>query len=353
MAQENPTHEHDAEQGDSRPNEASNTPDRDTATKKKSNLVSNILIVVGVVLLVVAGFIYLQNMQNYQKIDEENERVAEYAKLSDDENTPPNVDWEALKAMNPDVVGWLQVPGTVVNYPVFQTNDNDYYLNHAPDRSDSIGGSVFLDYENAAPGMVDAQTIVYGHHMRNGSQFKQIADMEDQSLFDVVKTVWYVTEKNGAYNLAPVFLYYTNEDDLDVRQFTFDNDEAYRNYLKMYFEKAQTKRPDAEQILAQVKHIFTLSTCNYYDGLGRTLLVCAPKSEIPGTPEYEAAKAAEAKAAEAKKAEEQQQPEDQQAEPQQESQQDEPQQEVQQAEPQQQEAQPQSNEADAEAGIEG
>ena len=105
----------------------------------------------------------------------------------------------ALKAMNPDVVGWLQVPGTVVNYPVFQTDNNEYYLDHAPDRSDSIGGSVFLDYENSAPGMVDAQTIVYGHHMRNGSQFKQIADMDDQSLFDVVKTVWYVTEKNGAF----------------------------------------------------------------------------------------------------------------------------------------------------------
>ena len=348
MAQDKPTQEHDEKIDDPQSKKTPSAP-TDAAPKKKSNLVSNILIVVGVVLLVVAGFIYFQNMQNYQKIDEENERVAEYAKLSDDDNTPPQVDWEALKAMNPDVVGWLQVPGTVVNYPVFQTGDNDYYLNHAPDRSDSIGGSVFLDFENASPGMVDAQTIVYGHHMRNGSQFKQIADMEDQKLFDVVKTVWYVTEKNGAYNLAPVFLYYTNEDDLDVRQFTFDNDEAYRNYLKSYFEKAQTKRSDAEQILAQVKHIFTLSTCNYYDGLGRTLLVCAPKSEIPGTPEYQAAKEAEAKAAEAKKAEEQN-PEEQQ-EPQQ-GQDESAQGEGQQAEAQQAE-QPQSDGPEAEAGIEG
>ncbi len=279
-----------SEQEESKQTTPSDSPQGD-APKKKSNLVSNILIVVGVALLAVAAFIFIQNNQNYQKIDDENQRVAEYAKLSDDENTPPQVDWEALKAMNPNVVGWLQVPGTVVNYPVFQSTDNDYYLNRAPDRSESIGGSVFLDYECKAPGMVDAQTIVYGHHMRNGSQFKQIADMEDQKLFDTIKTVWYVTEKQGAYNLAPIFLYYTNEDDLDVRQFTFKNDDEFHKYLSDYFAKAQTKRADADKILPQLKHVFTLSTCNYYDGLGRTLLVCAPKSEIPGTPEYTAAQA--------------------------------------------------------------
>lgn len=270
--------------------------ERSGAPKKKSNLLSNILIIIGVALLLVAGGIYVSNMMNYQKIDEGNERVAEYAKLSDDENTPPNVDWASLKALNPDIVGWLQVPGTVVNYPVYQTGNNDYYLHHAPDKSDSIGGSVFLDFECTAPGMVDAQTIVYGHHMRNGSQFKQIADMDNQTLFDGMHTIWYATEQQGAFNLAPVFLYYTNEDDLDVRQFTFNSDEEFRAYLNKYLSKAVTKRADAEQIVAQISHAFTLSTCNYYDGYGRTLLVCAPKSEIPGTPEYEATHAARSEA---------------------------------------------------------
>lgn len=251
----------------------------DKPKKKKGNLLSNLLIIVGVVLLAVAGYIYYQNWQNYHKIDEANERVAEYAKLSDDENTPPTVDWEALKAMNPDVVGWLQVPGTVVNYPVFQTTNNEFYLDHAPDKSYSIGGSVFLDYEGTKPGLVDAQTIVYGHHMRNGSQFKQIADMENQELFDGIKTVWYVTEQ-GPYNLAPLFLFYTSENDYDVRQFQFENDEAFRTYLNTYLAKAVTKRADAEQIVAKAKHVFTLSTCNYYDGYGRTVLVCVPKNEI-------------------------------------------------------------------------
>lgn len=271
--------------------------DTELPNKKRRNLVSNILIAVGVVLLVVAGVIFFRNNQNYQKIDESNERVAEYARLSDDSHQPPAVDWAALHEINPDIVGWLEVPGTVVNYPVCQAPDNDYYLNHAPDRTDSIGGSVFLDYENTSPGLVDAQTIVYGHHMRNGSQFKQIADMDSQERFDGVDTVWYVTEQ-GAFELAPLFLYYTSEEDTDVRQFSFPDVEAYRAYLNGYLGQAVARRANAEEAVRVVNHVFTLSTCNYYDGYGRSLLVCGLKSEIPGTPQYDAVQAQAQAAAE-------------------------------------------------------
>ena len=258
--------------------------------KPHRNLLSNILVAAGVVLLCLAGGIYVHNEENYRQIDETNERVAEYAKLTDEGEVPPDVAWEALKAMNPDAVGWLQIPGTIVNYPVFQASDNDVYLNRAPDGSSSIGGSVFMDCENTKPGMADAQTIVYGHHMRNGSQFKQIADMDKQELFDGVNLIWYVTEQ-GAYDLVPLFLYYTNADDADARQLTFEDATAFHTYLRGYFERAVTKRDDAEAVIAQVEHVLTLSTCNYYDGYGRTLLVCVPRNEVPGTPQYEARKA--------------------------------------------------------------
>ena len=265
-------------------------PVRDPIDKppSKNNMTSNILIVVGVLLLIIAGVIFAINTMNYRKIDDENKRVAEYAKLTDDGEQPPVVDWEALKAMNPDVVGWLQIPGTIVNYPVFKSDDNDYYLHHAPDRSESIGGAVFMDYEGTSPGMVDPQTIIYGHHMRNGSQFKPIADMDNQELFDGVKTVWYVTE-GGAFKLAPLFLFYTNEEDTEVRQFQFQNPDEFRAYLNKYLAAAKTRRSDVEAAVNAVSHVLTLSTCNYYDGYGRTLLVCAPKSEIPGMPEYQPA----------------------------------------------------------------
>ncbi len=269
-----------------------------TEKPRRRNWVSNLLIVVGVALLVVSAAIFFYNSRNYQEIDEKNERVATYAKLTDDPGLPPEVDWEALKAMNPDVVGWLQIPNTVVNYPVFQGPNNEYYLERAPDGSTSIGGAVFMDYECTSPGFVDAQTIIYGHHMRNGSQFKQIADMEKQELFDGVSTIWYVTEQ-GAYNLMPLFVFYTTESDTEVRQFQFESPDQYHAYLNTYLGKAVSRRADADQIIGSLSHTLTLSTCNYYDDYGRTLLVCALKSEVPGTAEYNAMQEALAQAAQA------------------------------------------------------
>ncbi|MCH4119933.1 MAG: class B sortase [Atopobiaceae bacterium] len=96
--------------------------------------------------------------------------------------------------MNPEVVGWVQIPNTVVSFPVYQASDNDKYLHTNAEGTYSLGGQVFMDYQNQAPGMLDQQTIIYGHHLRNGAMFKPIADMDKQEAFDSVSTVWYVTE---------------------------------------------------------------------------------------------------------------------------------------------------------------
>lgn len=250
-------------------------------TRKKRSvgrIVSNVLIVVGVALIIAAAAIWGRNQWRYHEQDVETEKLATYVKLGDDSHAAPVVDWAGLKAINPEVVGWLEIPGTVVNYPVYQHSDNEYYLTHNADGSTSIGGQVFMDSEGTAPGMVDPVTIIYGHHLRNGAMFKQVADMDKQDLFDQVDTVWYETE-TATYELEPLFLYYTTPEDTTVRIFEFGADEDYRAYLQGKLASAVTRRSDAEQIIQQCQHVLTLSTCNYYDGYGRTELVCVPKAE--------------------------------------------------------------------------
>ena len=135
-----------------------------------------------------------------------------------------------------------------------------------------------MDYENSTPGMVDNQSIIYGHHLKNGTMFEQVAAMDDQSRFDEITTVWYVTE-TGSFELEPLMLYYTDPDDQNVRQFTFESTDAFHSYLGALLSKAVTRRGDAEQVIQGAEHVLTMSTCNYYDGYGRTILVCVPKSE--------------------------------------------------------------------------
>lgn len=247
-------------------------------TRKSSKIVSNILLAVGIVLLLAAAGIWGFSQWRYHEQDVVNEELASYATLSDDPNQPPVVDWAGLKAINPDVVGWIQIPGTVINYPVYQGKDNDYYLNTNAHGVYGIGGQIFMDYENQAPGMLDPQTIIYGHHLKNGSMFKQIADMDNQEFFDGIDTVWYVTE-DANYELMPLFVYYTTPDDSAARTINFSSTEEFHSYLSGLLGKAVTQNANAQTIINGTSHVLTLSTCNYIDGYGRTLLVCVEKNE--------------------------------------------------------------------------
>lgn len=245
--------------------------------KRRAHVVSTILFIVGIVLIAVAGGMWLYSQKQYADQDAENEKLAAYATVDNTGSSAPVVDWASLKAINDDVVGWVQIPGTVVSFPVYQASDNDYYLHTNAEGNYALGGQVFLDYQNTAPGLVDQQTIIYGHHLRNGAMFKPIADMDNQEMFDSVSTVWYVTE-TGSYELEPLFLYYTNENDTNVRQFNFASTDDFHSYLSSLLSTAVTSRSDAAQIISGTNHVLTLCTCNYIDGYGRTILVCVPKS---------------------------------------------------------------------------
>ena len=210
--------------------------------------------------------------------DRINEELATYADVSSSGSSAPQVDWAGLKAVNDEVVGWVQIPDTPVNFPVYQASDNEKYLHMSAEGEYAVGGQLFMDYENAAPGMVDAQTIVYGHHLRNGSMFKAVADMADQGVFDSISTVWYVTE-SGSYELEPLLVYQTTGDDTNVRQFNFASVEEFRAYLTDLLGRATASRSDAADVITSTSQVLSLCTCYYEDtDKGRTILVCVPKS---------------------------------------------------------------------------
>lgn len=245
--------------------------------KRAGRVISVVLFVVGIALIATAAGMWIYNQWQYHEQDVLNEELATYADVSDNGTTAPSVDWEGLKAVNDDVVGWVQIPGTVVNFPVYQAEDNEKYIRTGADGSYAVGGLIFMDYANTAPGMVDGQTLIYGHHMRNGTMFKVVSDMVNQEMFDSVSTVWYVTE-DATYDLEPLFIYQTDGDDENARKFTFESDEELHSYLTDLLGKAVAKNPDAQKLIDQASNVLTLCTCNYdYGDNGRTLLVCVPK----------------------------------------------------------------------------
>ena len=106
------------------------------------------------------------------------------------------VDWDYLRSVNGDVVAWVYVPGTNINYPVVQTGDNETYLTMDFNQSNGFSarcGSIFLDCNND-PGFADANNLLYGHHMNDGSMFAAISkQLTDEAQFNACRYVYVLT----------------------------------------------------------------------------------------------------------------------------------------------------------------
>lgn len=91
-------------------------------------------------------------------------------------------DFEALQAVNGDIVAWLTLPGTGIDYPVVQGEDNSYYLTHLATGEPNESGSIFLDCR-AAPDFSDPYSLIYGHHMYSGAMFHPLMGYKDPEFY--------------------------------------------------------------------------------------------------------------------------------------------------------------------------
>ena len=95
----------------------------------------------------------------------------------------PDVDWDWWKKENPDVIGWVTVPGAGIDLPICQARDEDptFYLAHDAYGSWNIYGCPYLDAECAEKGFGSPLAMVFGHHMDDGSMFAAMASYSDKA----------------------------------------------------------------------------------------------------------------------------------------------------------------------------
>lgn len=118
-------------------------------------------------------------------------------KPTDEEEPDPSIAWPEvnfaeLSAVNPDIVDWLYCEDTMINYPVTQTDDNSYYLKHLFDGTYNANGCLFLDCRTGRD-FSDPHSIIYGHHMKNGSMFSSLDGYKKQDCFDAYPQLPLVT----------------------------------------------------------------------------------------------------------------------------------------------------------------
>ena len=164
----------------------------------------------------------------------------------------PEVEFDALAQVNGDIVGWIYIPGTVINYPVVQGEDNEYYLKHLFDGKTNSSGCIYLDC-GAEGDFTSMNSVLHGHHMKNGSMFAGICKYKDQSYFDEHPTAMLLTP-DGNY-LVEFFSGYVCEVAADAWDYDFDEAWLDKRIRSSYF--------DADVVPTTEDHILTLSTCCY------------------------------------------------------------------------------------------
>lgn len=196
------------------------------------------------------------------KDNNQNENTTpEEPSIPNDDTTPKdnrNPIIVALKELNDETVGWLNVPGTNIDYPVVKAKDNAYYLRHNFKKEKDYNGWVFMNYLNSAE-MLDKNTIIFAHN-------RYYSNIMFGTLNKVGKKTWYQNIKNNLITYSDinkemkweVFAAYTVPVTDDYLETNFSTDEDFNNFIKMIRSRSVISS-DLE--IKSTDKILTLSTC--------------------------------------------------------------------------------------------
>ena len=175
------------------------------------------------------------------------------------DSTPSQVqvDFESLRAVNPEVVGWLTIDGTDIDYPIAQHSDNDYYLHHLFNGEWNSSGCIFLDSRDSSD-FSDKNSILYGHHMDNGSMFQNLIYYKDSSFCEEHPTAQLITPDGSC--VVEFFAGYVSTVDGDAWRLDFTSDKEVGDWLKAVKEKSLF---ESMVVPTAADRIVTLSTCSY------------------------------------------------------------------------------------------
>lgn len=166
------------------------------------------------------------------------------------------IDLDALREENEDVIGWIRIPDTKVNYPLLQWTDNDFYLDHTWNQSSNASGSIFMECQNQ-PDFSQFNTIIYGHNMNNGDMFGSLHYYRRTGYLDQHPYI-YIAKDEGVFRFD-IFAAQSANTKSIIYGLGIETDQRKEEFLRYakdysFFESDVTPTVD--------DHILTLSTCS-------------------------------------------------------------------------------------------
>ena len=188
------------------------------------------------------------------------------------------VDFDYLHQINPDIYGWIEIPGTDISYAMLRREgDNNYYMNHAENGSYYSGGCIFSDDMNS-PKMTDTVTILYGHNLRNGTMFAKLNDFADPGVFETHRYIYvYLPDRALVYEIfsaAP----HSNE---QILKHDFSDRGEYRDFFAGVADEGSAGQQRDDAFPTYDERVLILSTCFRRNNQQRFLVMGRLVAEIP------------------------------------------------------------------------
>lgn len=250
-----------------------------TTTKKVLIAISLLVLLFSLVNL---AKIFLRDYEEKQKMEElilawkeQGDGDASPSLLSTKTNEPVMLpEFVKLYERNPDIVGWLQIDGTRIEYPVMQNlQDAGYYLNHDFDKKENTSGLPFLDAHSDANGA--SISLIHGHHMKSGWMFKDLMKYKQESFYREHSTFQFSTlYEKEEYEIIAVILsqVYRKSDDV-FKYYQIENVSSQDEFNSYVQNIKQLALYDTGVNAQYGDKLMVLSTCEYSTENGRLAVI--------------------------------------------------------------------------------
>lgn len=195
---------------------------------------------------------------------------------ADDSVETPDIlpEYSLIHQKNQRLIGWVKIADTIIDYPVMQTVNNEYYLDHNFNQEKDRNGCIFMDYQCDVVKGCD-NIILYGHHMKSGKMFGTLNRYSKESYYEEHPTIQFDTiYEKGTYQVMYVFrskVY--SEEEVTFKYYQFINAVSEKEFNSAMIEMAELSLYDTGVTAEYGDQLLTLSTCDYQEKKGRFVVV--------------------------------------------------------------------------------
>lgn len=249
---------------------------------------NRILIAIFALIFLVSGGMLLRYWMESRQAEKQYDTLAKQvhqAQKDDSENADDPEggilpQYRALLEQNPDVVGWIYVEGTSIDYPVVQAKDNDKYLHLAFDGTESAHGCIFADASCSVTKPSD-NIILYGHHMKDGSMFALLDQYKKESYWKEHPVICFDTlTRQGKYEVLAAFSESVNTGSKsEFRYYDFIEAENEKDFQDFVHRCIEHSIYNTGVWVEPGDELLTLSTCEYTKNNGRMVIVARRLTE--------------------------------------------------------------------------